>query len=262
MNSNSRTIFLLNIFSIFQLYAALTFCGGEVGSTAGGPAGTSEGCSLVSSVGFALAIILGISLPFILIAAYFLVKTARNNEPVLPLISECCWKCVGASCLPCACVCLPCLCRWANQGSQSTGTQGGEALPAGQLIRSLGDLMTSPGDSSNQGYGTTAVVAQQSSRRASRESSTTGYRAVPTAEVAQAPLCNSDGAPVHQSMDTSHTQSMQYYCGREVGQTGYQNPCGSCDGRCGPTNGCQCKSCYAFTAARVRATAWHARAGR
>lgn len=35
-----------------------------------------------------------------------------------------------------------------------------------------------------------------------------------------------------------------YYCGKQVGQAGYANPCGFCDGTCGPTNGCQCKACH------------------
>eukprot|EP01065_Artemidia_motanka_P000385 TRINITY_DN1016_c0_g1_i1.p1 TRINITY_DN1016_c0_g1~~TRINITY_DN1016_c0_g1_i1.p1 ORF type:complete len:484 (+),score=120.30 TRINITY_DN1016_c0_g1_i1:56-1453(+) len=36
------------------------------------------------------------------------------------------------------------------------------------------------------------------------------------------------------------------YCGRFVGQAGYVAPCGSCDGRCGPINGCQCRDCCAL----------------
>jgi len=59
---------------------------------------------------------------------------------------------------------------------------------------------------------------------------------------------NSDGAPVHSSFDASHTHMTRTYCGRTVGQEGYQAACGNCDGRCGPTNGCQCRSCYAFDA--------------
>lgn len=34
------------------------------------------------------------------------------------------------------------------------------------------------------------------------------------------------------------------YCGRNVGQGGYYRPCGTCDGRCGPNNGCQCYDCH------------------
>eukprot|EP00808_Paulinella_micropora_P014537 g75808.t1 len=55
---------------------------------------------------------------------------------------------------------------------------------------------------------------------------------------------NRDGADTHLSLDSYHTQRQRHYCGRHVGQSGYANPCGRCDGRCGPTNGCQCKACY------------------
>mmetsp|Transcript_36489 Transcript_36489/g.77608 ORF Transcript_36489/g.77608 Transcript_36489/m.77608 type:complete len:376 (-) Transcript_36489:322-1449(-) len=52
------------------------------------------------------------------------------------------------------------------------------------------------------------------------------------------------------------------YCGRRVGTDYHQGPqrwctskgyarCG-CDGRCGPTNGCQCKECYEQTFSTVR----------
>ena len=47
------------------------------------------------------------------------------------------------------------------------------------------------------------------------------------------------------SLDSSHTHRRLHYCGRKVGQDGYQAPCGACDGTCGPNTGCQCKSCYA-----------------
>ena len=56
-------------------------------------------------------------------------------------------------------------------------------------------------------------------------------------------LTNSDGAISKPSQDTIHSKSIRHYCGRVVGQSGYQSPCGGCDGTCGPTNGCQCKSC-------------------
>jgi hypothetical protein len=55
---------------------------------------------------------------------------------------------------------------------------------------------------------------------------------------------NSDGVLVHFNYDGYHYRGVRSYCGRRVGQDGYHQPCGSCDGRCGPTNGCQCKSCY------------------
>ena len=55
---------------------------------------------------------------------------------------------------------------------------------------------------------------------------------------------NLDGVATHLSSDSYHQGGKQvHYCGRNVGQSGYYNPCGMCDGRCGPTNGCQCKAC-------------------
>jgi len=48
------------------------------------------------------------------------------------------------------------------------------------------------------------------------------------------------------SFDGYHSKTIRSYCGRRVGQEGYLNPCSDCDGRCGPTNGCQCRACYAL----------------
>eukprot|EP00667_Euglena_gracilis_P027221 EG_transcript_33421 len=59
---------------------------------------------------------------------------------------------------------------------------------------------------------------------------------------------NGDGVPVSASFDSYHTKMTRHYCGRMVGNAGYQNPCNTCDGRCGPGNGCQCRSCYAYDA--------------
>lgn len=37
----------------------------------------------------------------------------------------------------------------------------------------------------------------------------------------------------------------KFYCGLMVGRENYENQqCRSCDGRCGPDNGCQCRACY------------------
>lgn len=47
-------------------------------------------------------------------------------------------------------------------------------------------------------------------------------------------------------MDHYHTRKLRHYCGRFIGQDGYHEACGSCDGRCGPNNGCQCESCYNY----------------
>ena len=65
------------------------------------------------------------------------------------------------------------------------------------------------------------------------------YRAVP-------PLANDEGISSFPSFNNAitHRQSVAYYCGRNVGQSGYaESSCRSCDGRCGPDNGCQCKAC-------------------
>jgi hypothetical protein len=63
-------------------------------------------------------------------------------------------------------------------------------------------------------------------------------------------LTNSEGALSKPSLDTAHSKSIRHYCGRTVGQAGYQEPCGGCDGVCGPTNGCQCKSCFLLDCAQ------------
>jgi hypothetical protein len=63
-------------------------------------------------------------------------------------------------------------------------------------------------------------------------------------------LVNSDGAPVCISFDNAHSKTRKVYCGRKVGQEGYLKQCSQCDGRCGPTNGCQCKSCIDYEASR------------
>jgi hypothetical protein len=57
-------------------------------------------------------------------------------------------------------------------------------------------------------------------------------------------LTNAEGVLSRPSQDTAHSQAIRHYCGRSVGQAGYQDPCGGCDGVCGPGNGCQCKSCF------------------
>ena len=57
---------------------------------------------------------------------------------------------------------------------------------------------------------------------------------------------NSEGVRTFPCFDPAHAKAVVHYCGRTVGQSGYHSPCGSCDGQCGPANGCQCKSCYEF----------------
>ena len=61
-------------------------------------------------------------------------------------------------------------------------------------------------------------------------------------------LRNSDGVEIQlggprgSGGDTGLPPSQVYYCGRLMNQC----RCGSCDGRCGPSNGCPCNSCRAF----------------
>lgn len=58
---------------------------------------------------------------------------------------------------------------------------------------------------------------------------------------------NFDGVVVHRSRRAMHGEAgVRHYCGRHVGSNGYRVPCGSCDGRCGPNSGCQCKACAAL----------------
>ena len=56
---------------------------------------------------------------------------------------------------------------------------------------------------------------------------------------------NRDGFLCRRSRDNYHRKGMRHYCGRMVGVRGYEQSCGRCDGRCGPTNGCQCRACFA-----------------
>jgi hypothetical protein len=67
-------------------------------------------------------------------------------------------------------------------------------------------------------------------------------------QVLHGELVNSAGALVHVSFNNSqrdgHRAGFTFYCGRKVGRNGYANPCLSCDGTCGPTNGCQCLDCH------------------
>jgi hypothetical protein len=56
-------------------------------------------------------------------------------------------------------------------------------------------------------------------------------------------VTNSDGVMSKPSFDSFHKKESRHYCGQYVGQAGYEKACGGCDGVCGPTNGCQCKSC-------------------
>jgi hypothetical protein len=55
---------------------------------------------------------------------------------------------------------------------------------------------------------------------------------------------NSDGVRTFAHFDPVHAHAVVHFCGRNVGTRGYHDPCGGCDGQCGPTNGCQCESCY------------------
>ncbi len=57
---------------------------------------------------------------------------------------------------------------------------------------------------------------------------------------------NANRVMCHRSLDSYHTQKLRVYCGTTCGQSGYSNPCGGCDGRCGPDSGCQCHVCHDF----------------
>lgn len=48
-------------------------------------------------------------------------------------------------------------------------------------------------------------------------------------------IMNSDDIMSYPRFDSAHTKSIRHYCGRHVGDEGYHNTCGTCDGRCGPT---------------------------
>ena len=52
-------------------------------------------------------------------------------------------------------------------------------------------------------------------------------------------LRNAEGRAARLGRDGVH-----YYCGAKVGPAGYWNGCTTCDGVCGPGNGCNCKACF------------------
>jgi hypothetical protein len=57
-------------------------------------------------------------------------------------------------------------------------------------------------------------------------------------------VVNCEGAKAAKSYDWFHTQTERHYCGRNVGREKYANECRDCDGRCGPSSGCQCRACF------------------
>eukprot|EP00808_Paulinella_micropora_P007708 g3368.t1 len=70
----------------------------------------------------------------------------------------------------------------------------------------------------------------------------------PVTGIETAATKNRDGADTHLSMDNArHTNRMLHYCGRDVGQSGYENSCGGCDGRCGPTKAASAKLATRWT---------------
>lgn len=54
--------------------------------------------------------------------------------------------------------------------------------------------------------------------------------------------CNNSSP--HSQFDERRRSHYRFYCSRRMGSNDYHNRCPSCDGRCGPGNGCQCTSCY------------------
>ena len=63
------------------------------------------------------------------------------------------------------------------------------------------------------------------------------YDVVDAQKKLDAPLTNSVGRPVHLS-------NGRYYCGFFCGQDAYASGCTSCDGTCGPADGCACGPCH------------------
>jgi hypothetical protein len=57
-------------------------------------------------------------------------------------------------------------------------------------------------------------------------------------------VVNCEGAKATKSFDWFHTQTQRHYCGRNVGREKYANECRDCDGKCGPSAGCQCRACF------------------
>jgi hypothetical protein len=57
-------------------------------------------------------------------------------------------------------------------------------------------------------------------------------------------VVNCEGAKAFKCQDRIHTRTERHYCGRNVGRGKYANDCQLCNGRCGPTGGCQCRACF------------------
>lgn len=57
-------------------------------------------------------------------------------------------------------------------------------------------------------------------------------------------VVNCEGVKAKKSFDWFHTKTERHYCGRNVGRGKYANECRECDGKCGPSAGCQCRACF------------------
>ena len=82
------------------------------------------------------------------------------------------------------------------------------------------------------------------------EKSTTMALTAPSSKLPE--KFNSEGVKTTLVPNTFHhdehgnkvNKAFHHYCGQEVTRSGYIFPCSICDGRCGPSNGCQCFACY------------------
>jgi hypothetical protein len=68
-------------------------------------------------------------------------------------------------------------------------------------------------------------------------------------------VVNCEGAKASKCQDQIHTHTERHYCGRNVGRGKYANDCQLCNGRCGPTGGCQCRACFLIDSPQFLSTA-------
>ena len=67
---------------------------------------------------------------------------------------------------------------------------------------------------------------------------------VPKPKIHSNYVINCEGVMSIPSFDSVHTGAQRHYCGRNVGHSRYANQCRTCNGNCGPSNGCQCRACF------------------
>ena len=128
---------------------------------------------------------------------------------------------------------LPCLVRLVNEalGRRVRSSAGGGPTASPAASRGASEGVPTTVDGSNPGP--------------PRElRSAAGAAANPAA-----PVATSAGMSSAHSPRVVHLSDGRFYCGADVGSEGYAAFCGRCDGRCGPSNGCQCRSCAAQSSA-------------